>query len=82
MAPTETDSDEKFFVSLTNSGDNEPIKDSAGDFLTSKLNRERYGVGQKSIERAVEKYDGNIEQQYDKETRLFVPFPKNRRKRG
>ncbi|WP_442871110.1 GHKL domain-containing protein [Acutalibacter muris] len=58
-------------MSLTNSCDQEPLKDSADDFLTRKLNRERHGVGQKSIKRAVEKYGGNIEQQYDKETCLY-----------
>ncbi len=29
-------------------------------------------MGQKSIKRAVEKYGGNIEQQYDKETSFFI----------
>lgn len=67
----DTHSDARLFISLTNSCDEEPLKDSAGNFLTRKLNRERHGVGQKSIKRAVKKYDGNIEQQYDKETRLF-----------
>lgn len=67
----DTHTDARLFVSLTNSSDEEPLKDSAGNFLTHKLNRERHGMGQKSIKRAVKKYDGNIEQQYDKETRLF-----------
>lgn len=67
----DTHSDARLFISLTNSSDEEPLKDSAGNFLTHKLNRERHGMGQKSIKRAVKKYDGNIEQQYDKETRLF-----------
>lgn len=67
----DTHTDARLFISLTNSSDEEPLKDSAGNFLTHKLNRERHGMGQKSIKRAVKKYDGNIEQQYDKETRLF-----------
>lgn len=67
----DTHSDARLFVSLTNSCDEEPIKDSAGNFLTRKFDRERHGVGQKSIHRAVKKYDGTIDQQYDNGTRLF-----------
>lgn len=67
----DTHSDARLFVSLTNACDDEPIKDSAGNFLTRKLNKERHGVGQKSIRRAVKKYDGTIDQQYDNELHLF-----------
>lgn len=67
----DTHSDARLFVSLTNSCDEEPIKDSAGNFLTRKLDKERHGVGQKSIRRAVKKYDGTIDQQYDNGTHLF-----------
>lgn len=67
----DTQSDAKLFVSLTNSCDEEPVKDSAGNFLTRKLNKERHGVGQKSIRRAVKKYEGIIDQQFDSDARLF-----------
>lgn len=67
----DTHSDAKLFVSLTNSCDNEPLKDSAGNFLTHKLNKEWHGMGQKSIKRAVKKYGGTLEHQYCKETHLF-----------
>lgn len=67
----DTHSDAKLFVSLTNSCDSEPLKDSAGNFLTHKLNKEWHGMGQKSIKRAVKKYGGTLEHQYCKETHLF-----------
>lgn len=67
----DTQSDARIFVSLTNSCDEEPVKDSAGNFLTRKLNKERHGVGQKSIRRAVKKYEGIIDQQFDSDARLF-----------
>lgn len=67
----DTQSDARLFVSLTNSCDEEPVKDSAGNFLTRKLNKERHGVGQKSIRRAVKKYEGIIDQQFDSEAHLF-----------
>lgn len=67
----DTHSDAKLFVSLANSCFEPPLEDGIGGFITRKANKERHGVGQKSIQRAVTKYDGSIDQYYDPETCLF-----------
>ena len=67
----DTHSDANLFVSLTNFCDSEPFKDSVGNFLTRKLNKEWHGMGQKSIKRAVKKYGGTLEHRYSKEIHLF-----------
>lgn len=44
-----------------------------GKLITSKLlNKDKHGIGTKSIMRVVEKYDGDFRWEYDKETKIFT----------
>lgn len=65
-------------IAVVNSCDFEPVRDILGRFRTRKREPEIHGVGLKSIERIVEKYNGIQTMYYDDETRTFhhvVQFP-------
>ncbi len=65
-------------ISLSNSCDLAPETDGEGNFVTRKKNRERHGVGLKSIRRVVRKYKGLETTQYDPELLRFchiIHFP-------
>lgn len=61
----------KLFVSMANSCAKAPVEDGSGGFMTHKPNKSQHGVGQKSILRAVKKYNGVIDQYYDSDAHLF-----------
>ena len=58
-------------VRVMNSCHEPPQKDSEGLFITNKKNKEQHGFGQKSILRIVNKYNGQANNYYDDETKLF-----------
>lgn len=65
-------------ISLQNSCHEAPTFDGEGHFLTRKADRNRHGVGLKSIRRIVEKYGGMETLQYDPQGRCFrhiLQFP-------
>lgn len=63
---------EKLFqLTMVNSCAAPPKTDSAGRFVTGKEDRERHGLGLKSIRNVTEKYSGTIRQYYEEESRLF-----------
>lgn len=66
-----THSDAKLFITLANSCAEPPLEDGAGGFISQKPDKIRHGVGQKSIHRAVAKYDGTIYQYYDPTAQVF-----------
>ncbi|WP_442871092.1 sensor histidine kinase [Acutalibacter muris] len=59
------------FLSLTNPCSHPPREDGRGGFLTRKLNKEQHGIGLKSVKAIVRKYDGTLNHEYDRETKLF-----------
>ena len=65
-------------ISLVNSCPVPPAPDKAGGMLTHKANKGKHGLGLKSIQAVIKKYDGNLQQYYDAEERLFhtlILFP-------
>lgn len=65
-------------VSVVNSCDHAPLKDSSGELISSKDSSERHGYGTKSIARVVTKYGGRKEFRYDEDSREFhfiILFP-------
>lgn len=65
-------------VSVVNSCDRAPLKDSSGELISSKDSSERHGYGTKSIARVVTKYGGRKEFRYDEDSREFhfiILFP-------
>ncbi|MCH5200126.1 MAG: GHKL domain-containing protein [Oscillospiraceae bacterium] len=58
-------------VRVMNSCGEPPQKDSEGLLITNKKDREKHGYGQKSIVRIVNKYNGQAENYYDDEQKLF-----------
>lgn len=58
-------------VSVVNSCDRAPLKDSSGNLITRKDRGDVHGYGTKSIARVVAKYDGRKEFQYDETAREF-----------
>lgn len=65
-------------ITLSNSCDLAPETDGEGNFVTRKKNRERHGIGLKSIRRVVRKYKGLETTQYDPELLRFchiIHFP-------
>lgn len=66
------------FVSLINSCDTEPLRDSSGNLTTCKDSSEAHGYGIKSIARVVTKFAGRLEMQYDATAHEFhsiICFP-------
>lgn len=59
------------FVSLTNPCSEPPQSDGLGGFLTRKLDKEKHGMGMKSIRATVRRYGGTCEPRYDESTGLF-----------
>lgn len=59
------------FLSLTNPCSRPPRDDGLGGYLTRKLNKEQHGIGLKSVKAIVDKYDGTLKHDYDRETKLF-----------
>lgn len=62
-----------------NSCDVEPHAEH-GKLLTSKKNKDTHGFGTKSIKRIVQKYNGEMQWEYDndqKQFKLVILFPKN-----
>lgn len=65
-------------ILVVNSCDTVPVSDYNGHFRTRKPDRELHGVGLKSIDRIVKKYNGISTMRYDKETKRFhhiIQFP-------
>lgn len=58
-------------ITLNNTCDQPPETDGEGGFVTRKKNREKHGVGLKSIRRVVCKYNGIQTMQFDSERLLF-----------
>ena len=58
-------------VRVMNSCKEPPQKDSEGLLITNKKDREKHGYGQKSIVRIVNKYNGQADNYYDDEQKLF-----------
>lgn len=67
----ETKSENVFQLTMVNSCRQPPKTDSAGNFVTGKQDRERHGLGLKSIRNVTEKHNGIIRQYYEEENRLF-----------
>lgn len=65
-------------VSLINSCDTAPVKDSSGNLTTRKDRSKGHGYGTKSISRVVTKFGGRLEMQYDETAHEFhsiIRFP-------
>lgn len=63
----------------TNSCEIEP-KSERNKLITTKINKESHGFGTKSIRKIVNKYDGEMQWEYDnnkKEFKLMILFPEN-----
>lgn len=58
-------------ISIVNSCRINPFTPNSNKLITKKTNSHRHGYGTKSIERIVEKYNGNINMYYDEETHTF-----------
>ena len=58
-------------VRVMNSCGEPPKKDSEGLLITGKKDKEKHGYGQKSIVRIVNKYNGQADNYYDDEQKLF-----------
>lgn len=64
-----------FVIECVNSKEND-IKVAGNNILTSKLNKDRHGLGIKNIKSAVEKYDGEVIVKYDEdEFKIRVVIP-------
>ena len=59
------------FISLTNPCLTKPENDGSGGYRTRKADKERHGVGLKSVKTLVKKYGGSIKQEFDESTGLF-----------
>ena len=58
-------------VKISNSCNEPPTKDERGMFISRKVDKEKHGLGQKSIKRIIEKYSGTSETYYDEVERRF-----------
>ncbi len=58
-------------ISVVNGCREAPSADGAGGFLTRKKDREKHGVGLRSVRAAAEKYHGTVEQRYDLDEKRF-----------
>lgn len=69
---------DSILISVVNSCDNVPIKDTNGNFKTSKSKDRGHGYGTKSIARVILKYGGKYDMRYDDSVREFhsvICFP-------
>lgn len=58
-------------ISIDNSCDSPPVQGINGTFLTQKVDKEKHGIGTKSIERIVKKYNGTSKMYYLDENKSF-----------
>lgn len=58
-------------VKISNSCNDPPTKDERGLFVSRKADKEKHGLGQKSIKRIIEKYGGTSETFYDEVEKRF-----------
>lgn len=58
-------------VSLENSCERRPVKNSLGRFVSSKGPSEDHGLGTLSIQRVAKRYNGNVDYHYDEDTNVF-----------
>lgn len=78
MSVTKSDEQQVVIVSVANSCDIAPVPNSEGLFHTRKYTPGIHGVGLKSIERIVERYQGVATMRFDSDTKRFfhiVQFP-------
>lgn len=59
------------YISLVNTCLEPPIKNRFGEYTSQKQDREQHGIGLKSVRKIIEKYNGQINQYYDSETKTF-----------
>ena len=57
-------------ISIINSCDNAPDTKN-GELVTTKKNKEAHGLGTKSIKKIVDKYDGELDWEYDESAKQF-----------
>lgn len=58
-------------VKISNSCNEPPTKNEMGLFVSRKVDKEKHGLGQKSIKRIIEKYGGTSETYYDEVEKRF-----------
>lgn len=58
-------------IKISNSCKEPPLKDESGMFVSHKSDKEKHGIGQKSIKRIVKKYGGTLETYYDETEKRF-----------
>lgn len=58
-------------ISIVNSCDQQPSADGFGGYLTKKKNASSHGIGLRSIQRVVRKYEGTQTMYYNQEERTF-----------
>lgn len=61
----------RLLISLVNSCREAPVRDGMGGFVSRKADRERHGLGIRSIRGTVERYGGTMQQYYNKGTEMF-----------
>lgn len=71
MSVTKSDEQQVVIVSVANSCDIAPVPNSEGLFHTRKYTPGIHGVGLKSIERIVERYQGVATMRFDSDTKRF-----------
>ena len=57
-------------ISVINSCDTAPDTKN-GELITTKKNKEAHGLGTKSIKKIVDKYDGELDWEYDENAKQF-----------
>lgn len=74
----------KFFIMIiSNTYDSNKIRKVRGVFLTTKENTDKHGMGLKSVEAAIDKYDGYLEIEYDQSlfrVKVLIPINNNAKK--
>lgn len=64
-------SERDFIITMVNSCEKDPFVGKAHRLVSSKKNPWRHGYGMKSIQRVIEKYDGNYKLYYDPKSSTF-----------
>lgn len=59
-------------IKLVNSCENEPVRNAEGRYVSSKKDKFSHGLGLRSIEKCVKKYNGQISMTYDKREKTFT----------
>lgn len=62
---------DRILISIINSCDYPPEKNADGMFFTRKENKEKHGIGLRSVCQAIKRYDGISEMHYDHEEKRF-----------